>query len=184
MTHRWEDALDALVKERYGALVARAALLTRATADAQDLVHDALVATFTARARFDSVEQAEAYVRRAIATRFVDGHRRRLRELKAVGRVAQMIDGEAYSDVAEHLDADLVDALAELSPRERVCVLLRHLDDLSVRETASVLGLSEGAVKRYTSDGVAALQARLGTTVDSDDSDPVHLIVSEGGPRD
>ena len=60
--------------------------------------------------------------------------------------------------------ADVVRALAALSPRERACVVLRQMEDLSVVETASALGLSEGAVKRYTSDGLARLNAALGST--------------------
>ena len=43
-------------------------------------------------------------------------------------------------------------------------MVLRHLEDLSVRETADTLNLSEGAVKRYTADAVALLNAALGTT--------------------
>ena len=58
----------------------------------------------------------------------------------------------------------MVRALAALSPRERACVVLRQMEDLSVVETASALGLSEGAVKRYTSDGLARLNAALGST--------------------
>src|SRR5690606_3085574 len=65
----WEGALAALVRDRYSALVARAVLLTGSRAEAHDLVHDALVATFTARAQFTSVGHAAAYVRRAMATR-------------------------------------------------------------------------------------------------------------------
>lgn len=57
-------------------------------------------------------------------------------------------------------------ALRELPARERACVVLRHLDDLSVRDTADVLRISEGAVKLYTADGVAALAARLGVPVE------------------
>lgn len=53
-------------------------------------------------------------------------------------------------------------ALAALSPRERACAVLRHMENLSTRETAHLLGLSEGAVKRYVADGVAALAAALG----------------------
>lgn len=162
MSGRWEPVLDALVRERYGALVARACLLVGSRVEAQDLVHDALVSTFAARASFRSVEQAEQYVRRAIMSRFVDGTRRRGRERRALERLAVMTDEVSEVDV-DPLAADVVVALAALSERQRACVVLRHLDDLSVRETAQVLGLSEGAVKRYVSDAVAVLNTRLGT---------------------
>lgn len=42
-------------------------------------------------------------------------------------------------------------------------MVLRHVEDLSVSDTARALGVSEGAVERYTSGGVAALNALLGT---------------------
>lgn len=176
----WEGALAALVRDRYSALVARAVLLTGSRAEAHDLVHDALVATFTARAQFTSVGHAAAYVRRAMATRHIDGRRRRQRELRAVRRLAGLPGTTAHEDVSLVLDADLAAAVATLTPRQRVCLLLRNLDDLSVRETAHVLGLSEGAVKRYVADAVAALGERLGVSVDAiGESTDVHLVPQE-----
>ena len=67
----WEPMLEVVARDRYPQLVARALLLTRSRADAEDLVQDALVATFGGRARFDSAAQAEQYVRRAIASAWV-----------------------------------------------------------------------------------------------------------------
>lgn len=67
-------------------------------------------------------------------------------------------------------------APALLSPRERACVVLRHMEDLSTRETAQILHLSEGAVKRYLSDGVAALTATLDAEVAE------HLPVTQAAP--
>lgn len=60
----WEPMLEVVARERYPHLVARALLLTRSRADAEDLVQDALVSTFGGRARFDTAAQAEQYVRR------------------------------------------------------------------------------------------------------------------------
>ncbi|WP_426594856.1 RNA polymerase sigma factor [Cellulomonas sp. McL0617] len=159
----WEDLLEQVARERYGRLVAHATLVSASPADAQDLVQESLIAAFSSRARFGSVEQAEAYVRRAIASRAVDAGRRRTREARLLARAAAQAP-MATAEVDLLPGADVVRALATLSPRERACVVLRQMEDLSVTETSAVLGLSEGAVKRYTSDGLARLNAVLGST--------------------
>ncbi|WP_315093023.1 sigma-70 family RNA polymerase sigma factor [uncultured Cellulomonas sp.] len=179
MTRQWEPLLEQVVRERYPALLARALLLVRERHAAEDLVQDAVVSAFSGRARFTSVEHAEGYVRRAIVSRFIDGTRRRGRETAALGRIAARPEPVA-DDLADlGLTGELELALAALPPRERACVVLRHLDDLSVRETADVLGLSEGAVKRYVSDAVRTLSSRLDVSVPSDDATTVLLTVNE-----
>jgi RNA polymerase sigma factor (sigma-70 family) len=158
---RWEPLLEQLVTERYPGLVARGVLLTGSRVAAEDLVQDALVSTFSGRARFASLAEAEAYVRRAMTSRSVDAARRAIAERRAMSVLGAM---PAPTSAAEHgLDPTVVGALGTLSPRVRACVVLRHLDDQSVRDTARLLNLSEGAVKRYVSDGVTALNAILGT---------------------
>ena len=57
---------------------------------------------------------------------------------------------------------DVRAALDALSPRERACVVLRFYDDLTVARIADQLSLSEGAVKRYLSDGVHRMEGLLG----------------------
>ena len=123
-------------------------------------MQDALVSTFGGRARFRSVEQAEQYVRRAIVSRFIDGTRHDSVEHaaleRALARVPTAVEDRADAGASRRARA----ALARLSPRQRACVVLRHVDDLSVRETATLLGLSEGAVKRYVADGVGPRSTR------------------------
>ena len=162
MTRRWERLLEQLVQERYGTLVGWATLLCGSREDAQDLLQDALMATFSSRARFSTLPEAEQYVRRAVATRSIDAARRRGRERAAISTMAGWAEPVAPGVEGHHLPADVVRALAGLGPRERACVVLRHLEDLSVRETAGLLGISEGAVKRYTSDAVSQLDSALG----------------------
>jgi len=179
MTVTWDDALGALAAERYPRLLGRAVLLCGDRSLAEDLVQEALVATLKRQRKFESLAQAEQYVRRAIATRYVDAVRSasasRRRELAAY-------QGEAYADPAASvgLAMDLGAALQTLPPRVRACVALRYLDELSVRETADALSLSEGAVKRYVSDGIRALNALLGTS-DSAEERPTAPVKPTGG---
>ncbi len=179
MGRRWERLLEEVARERYPRLLARAALLVATRADAEDLVQDALVATFSGRARFTTAAEAEQYVRRAIVTRSIDRARTAAAERRALERhVARpVVEVEL---VPTGLDRDVVDALHALSDRQRACVVLRHVDDLSVEQTAAALGLSQGSVKRYTSDGTARLHATLGARAAAD-TVPVDLVPTEGG---
>ncbi|WP_082105288.1 RNA polymerase sigma factor [Demequina subtropica] len=180
-----DPVLDALLELRYAALVGYATLVSGARQDAEDLVHDAIVAVFSKRRRFDSVEHAHAYVLRAIASRHVDAVRKRSRRLgretwvasRQPASVAGPEDGVAGDDA-------VVAALAMLAPRERACVVMRHLADQSVAETAHALGISAGAVKRYTSDGLAALvRSGLVTQEAAGASDTEKVDLKIGGAR-
>lgn len=183
MTPRWQTVLEQLVDERYARLVARATLVAASASDAEDLVQDALVATFASRARFTHVAQAEQYVRRAIVTRSVDRARTAASERRAVERSAAEPVAPVELDLPG-LQRDVVAALRSLSPRQRACVVLRHVEDLSIADTAAQLGLSHGSVKRYTADGTAALQRRLAVDVPAGDGERVALIARQEAPRD
>ena len=50
-------------------------------------------------------------------------------------------------------------ALARLPGRQRACVVLRYFEELDVRETAALLGCSEGTVKSQTSRALDSLRA-------------------------
>lgn len=176
----WQPQLEELMTRRWGRLVAYALLVAPTRGEAEDVVQEALVATFSGRARFGSLDEAEAYVRRAVVTRSIDVHRSRSAERRALERLAGrrqawLVDA---ADV-QVLDPELAAALATLAPRERACVVLRHVEDLSVAQTAAALRLSEGAVKRYVHDGVATLNAVLGTVAPNETQ-----RVTTGGGRD
>jgi len=57
---------------------------------------------------------------------------------------------------------DLVRALRALPARQREAVVLRHLLDLSERDTATALGCTTGTVKSATSRGLDRLRELLG----------------------
>jgi RNA polymerase sigma factor (sigma-70 family) len=163
----WQPVAEALMRERYRSLVAYAYLLERDQAAAEDLVQDALVRTFTRSARFGGVPQAEAYVRRAIASCFIDGARARKRR-SARERWVSPVEAIVGHASAVEGDADLAAAMASLAPRVRACVALRYLADQSLAQTADALHLSQGTVKRYVHEGVRALAIALGTPAEAD----------------
>lgn len=173
--------LEELSAQRRGRLLAFATMIGGA-ANAEDLVQDAVIATFSKRRDFATVAQAEQYVRRAIATRYVDSVRRDQAGRRAERRAAHHTvapDATSGIDASDAVDA----ALSTLPPRVRACIVLRFVEDLSVRETAAQLGLSEGAVKRYVSDGLGALNQRFGTTDALRDAERAPVNQPEGGPR-
>jgi len=65
--------------------------------------------------------------------------------------------GSVRSDaVADRLA--LLDLLAQLPARRRAVVVLRFYCDLSVEETAEILGIAEGTVKRQAARGLETLR--------------------------
>ncbi|MGI8759366.1 MAG: RNA polymerase sigma factor, partial [Acidimicrobiales bacterium] len=56
-------------------------------------------------------------------------------------------------------------ALQRLSPRQREALVLRYHLDLSEREMAAAMGISEGSVKTNVHRGLAALQTWLEGTI-------------------
>jgi RNA polymerase sigma factor (sigma-70 family) len=166
----WEQALDTFVRARGPALIRYAFLLTGDRTAAEDLVQDALVKTFTRGRASNDVVFTEAYVRRAILNRSIDGHRGRQRwaGVSHLFARSEALDGPE-GGVGDHLD--VVAALQLLAPRERACAVLRFYEDLTVPQIARELDCSDGAVKRYLSDALKGLEAHLGPVATPDPAD-------------
>ena len=153
------------MRTRYAALVRHATFVSGSREGAEDLVHDAFVATFSRVRAFPNAAAAEGYVRRAIVTKYLDRVTSQSRQRAAAARVAA--EPVYVPDAASGLGGDTVDVLEGLSPRERACVTLRYIDQLSTAETAKALGIAEGSVKRYVADAsrkIVALVRQEGGT--------------------
>jgi len=180
MPDRWkqraDDAMATLARERGKALTGYAFLLTGDLRDAEDLVQDALVKTFVRRLSGLELGSAEGYVRRTILTIYIDGYRRRRRWEDMRYLLARADSDEGHERAAvEQIDVQV--ALAALAPQQRICVVLRYYDDLTVPEIADRLSLAEGTVKRYLSLAVHRMEALLGPLAPATVQEPVLISV-------
>ncbi len=147
------------VRTHRGGLVATARLLAAGDAHlAEDLVQTALVRVYLAwgRARTGN---PNAYARRTLVNCTTDHHRRGFTRREHTA--AALPDTVAPAATSDDLDAELVAALGSLPPKMRAAVVLRHVHDLSVDETAEALGCSVGTVKSQTSRGLEKLREVL-----------------------
>ncbi len=119
-----------------------------------DIVQDALLQAWRSRHQFDPARGSLSAWLLAITAHQATKVRRRL---------ARRLSVEPAAPMGSNLDQnlDLRTALERLSPRERRAVDCYYFADLSVAETAAVMGCSEGTVKSTLSAGRDRLRSLL-----------------------
>jgi RNA polymerase sigma factor (sigma-70 family) len=122
-------------------------------------VQIALTRLYVAWPRVDRDQGPEAYARRILVNALID-ERRRPWSRRESSR-AELPDTAAEAPASPE-DRDAVRrALAELAPRMRAAVVLRHWLGYDVAECARLLGCTEGTVKSQTARGLDRLPALL-----------------------
>jgi RNA polymerase sigma-70 factor (sigma-E family) len=132
---------------------------------AEDLLQDSLVRVLP---RWDGLREgaaADAYVRRTITRQYVSWQRQPWRRDEVVSADLAETGPPAEPVPVANPSGRLWDLVLALPPQQRAAVALRYYEQLSVAETAAVLGCSTGTVKSNTSRGIAALR-RLAVGVD------------------
>lgn len=142
-----EAELREFVSARGAALSRAAYLLTGDHQAAEDLVQDTYVA-LVRRWQKSGLVDPEAYVRRILFSRFVDGRRRRrLRELPWPSPPDTRGGDEAGTSTDR---LTLRDALGRLTPKQRAVLVLRFYEELTEVQAAAALGISANKVKSQT----------------------------------
>jgi RNA polymerase sigma-70 factor (sigma-E family) len=153
-------ALEQLYDAHYVRLVRLAVLLLGDVGRAEEVVQDSFVAIYR---RWDRLHDADvpAYLRQTVVNR----SRSVLRHLSVVSRHAPhapVDEPGADHDVLRGAQRRaVIDAMARLPRRQREVLALRYYLDLSEREIAETLGISQGAVKSHASRGADALRRSL-----------------------
>jgi RNA polymerase sigma-70 factor (sigma-E family) len=150
---RDDEAFSAFAAARYRSLVRTAYLLVGDRGHAEDLVQNALIATYAAWGRLEDPANAEAYARKTLVRATM-----RWRARKWHGELPTDVLPEVEAPLPHDLDNERR-TLGSLPADQRAVIVLRYLDDLSEAQTADVLGISVGTVKSRASRGLAALRA-------------------------
>jgi RNA polymerase sigma-70 factor (sigma-E family) len=131
---------------------------------AHDLVQDTLAKAYEHWPRVRQADSPDAYVRRIL----LNEARGRWRRRKLTAAVSRFPEGrepiapDAIDEITRR--AGLLQALHALPLRQRATIVLRYMEGMSERETAAVLGCSEGTVKSQSARALGALRNYLDRT--------------------
>jgi RNA polymerase sigma-70 factor (sigma-E family) len=156
------DDFDEFVAGNLELLLRTAYLITWDPGEAEDLVQECLSRVARRWPRVRAMAQPRAYARRILVNLALDGARGRARRRGELDGASAVTDGPG-PDLLVGLEsrAELLDALARLTARQRAVLVLRYFNDLTEAETAEVLGCSPGTVKSNASRGLARLREVL-----------------------
>ncbi len=177
LAHRLARDLDGtfetLVRTHVDRCHAIALRVTGNPHDAEEVTQDALVRAYRALATYDADRIRELKIRPWLATIVLNlcRNRARTRRVSSTPLAPLMESGwEPAADAASDPAATAVRAaererlaahLAALPDRYRIPVVLRHVDDLSYAELATVLGRPEGTLKAQVHRGLALLRTAM-----------------------
>ncbi|MFG1669518.1 SigE family RNA polymerase sigma factor [Streptomyces sp. Y7] len=157
MTGGAEASLHAFVEGRRTALFRSAYLLCGNPDEAEDLVQTTLVKVVLGARRHARLDNLDAYARKTLVNTFIAARRRFWRREQVYGELPDVPERAVDSDTGVMVRA----ALAQLAPKQRAVLVLRYWEDLSVSDTAELLGMRESTVKSHTARGLAALRAAV-----------------------
>jgi RNA polymerase sigma factor (sigma-70 family) len=162
-----EEAFAELV-DRHGVMIYRACL--RQLGDAHE-AEDAAQAVFVVLARRAAALRSGASVAawlfgvaRHVSLRAREARGTRARREKEAAVIAELKEtgeveatSEERQEAVRHLDREL----CALPEKQRQALVLRYLEDRSVRESAEIAGCPIGTLTRRASDGLARLRTRM-----------------------
>jgi RNA polymerase sigma-70 factor (sigma-E family) len=156
--------MEELYQRESTSLVRLARLFTDDRNAAEDLVQEAFIRLFHSAHRIQDEARVAAYLRSIVLNLARDHNRRGLMSLR---HQEAMVDRSVPIQPDEEVvrtsgQAAILDALRNLSPRQRDCLVLRFYMELSESEIASTLDISPNSVKTHCRRGLAAMAEALG----------------------
>ena len=189
------DDIDAfcLLAQRYARRIHLLAFhYCRNAQDAEDLSQEVWMKAYQALRSFRSDSSFYTWLRRITINAFLNHRRSTLFRKNGQTTAVQLvqIDDEPLESRAvspenvytKVLFENVVDALAELTPSQRLAFLLRHYEGMTYDEIAAAMNCSSGTVKKGVSRAITKLRAKLSPDTlapDLDTPEPLTSLASE-----
>jgi RNA polymerase sigma-70 factor (sigma-E family) len=127
---------------------------------ADDLVQDALTRLFGVWGRVSGSGDPGPYARKILVNLYLDHRRRPSRREVPLATLPDHGSAEQANAVDGDRDR-LMTALRQVPNGQRAVLVLRYWEDLSVEQTAQILGTSASNVRSQASRGLEALRAAM-----------------------
>jgi RNA polymerase sigma-70 factor (ECF subfamily) len=162
--------------ERYQVKAARAAfLITYDEAMAQDIVQEAFIRIYERIHQFDESQSFEPYLIRSVinaSLNAVRDHRKFTLLDHDTHKLESLLDrADSVETQVEftQLQQEILNALSQLSPRQRAAIVQRYYLDMSEREMTQSLDIAPGTVKWLLNAARARLRQLLGQKGESNE---------------
>jgi len=159
--------LDELYAASYQRLVVQMFAICGEMTEAEDAVQEAFVTAIRKQRQLGRVSNPEAWLRTVAVNRLRGGWR----HAKVVRKYEGAVPGPQAPVECGPEHVALAAALSELSPEQRLLVVLHHLADLGTPDIAGELGLPEGTVKSR----LARARARLAALLNDQEEGELHV---------
>lgn len=155
-----DDQLVRFCESRYPRLVGMLSLYCRDRFVAEELAQESLARACRDWAKVQSMEDADAWVRRVALNLAKSRFRQWVAERRAQDRLTAA-SATAHEDGDTATSVSVRDAVSMLPHRQKAVVVLRHYVGLTFPEIGHTLGLPEGTVKSLNHRAMRSLRTRL-----------------------
>ncbi|MFN3255815.1 MAG: sigma-70 family RNA polymerase sigma factor [Ilumatobacter sp.] len=154
----WPDFVESIYRERFGELCHLARRLVDTTHSAEEVVQEAF-SRFVALQRPPAPGKELSYLRSIVINEARSVLRRRQLSDRHRPTRPPATSRDAADEALHRLEARrLWESITDLPQRQRQVVALRHVFDMSERETARLLSISAGSVKTHASRGLSTVR--------------------------
>lgn len=148
------SGFEELCQRHYTEVVRVAFLVTGDRQEALDVAQETFARAYERWGQVSTMENPVGWLVRVATNLSLSQRRRSSRRVRPVPTPRSATDAPA--------DPGMHEALATLTPAQRTAVVLRFYLDLSIEDTAQMLGKRPGTIRALSSQGVARLREQLG----------------------